>query len=196
MLCIDYCNSLFCWSPQCAPVPSAIILNASVKTYCPSHNSPRSLQWTATFALSDCLRQSKVCSSSCTDLAPNCHSDSIRRPTSTASLRLLHSSVFGLPWLVCSSCENGHSPVPCFLLVLALLCIQLPVLLIHSFIPAVSITPLQVLYYSEALPTTARILYQSFTLKRTILIESSCYIPLVIFSIYYIFCLLYAPMTN
>src|SRR6218665_2862959 len=32
---------------------------------------------------------------------------------------------------------------------------------IHSFIPAISIAPLQVLYYSEALPTTARILYIS-----------------------------------
>src|SRR6218665_1001910 len=31
--------------------------------------------------------------------------------------------------------------------------------LIHSFIPAISIAPLQVLYYSEALPTTARIGY-------------------------------------
>src|SRR6218665_2760617 len=38
---------------------------------------------------------------------------------------------------------------------------------IHSFIPAISIVPLQVLYCSGALPTTARILYQSFTLKRT-----------------------------
>src|SRR6218665_1168273 len=38
---------------------------------------------------------------------------------------------------------------------------------IHSFIPAVSIAPLQVLYPSEALPTTARILYRSFTPKRT-----------------------------
>ena len=38
---------------------------------------------------------------------------------------------------------------------------------IHSFIPAISIAPLQVLYYSEALPTTARILYRSFTPKRT-----------------------------
>ena len=28
---------------------------------------------------------------------------------------------------------------------------------IHSFIPAISIAPLQVLYYSEALPTTVRI---------------------------------------
>ena len=36
-----------------------------------------------------------------------------------------------------------------------------------SFIPAISIAPLQVLYYSEALPTTARILYRSFTPKRT-----------------------------
>src|SRR6218665_2564544 len=33
--------------------------------------------------------------------------------------------------------------------------------LIHSFIPAISIAPLQVLYYSEALTTTARILYRS-----------------------------------
>src|SRR6218665_3013800 len=41
------------------------------------------------------------------------------------------------------------------------------VLIIHSFIPAISIAPLQVLYHSEALPTTARILYRSFTPKRT-----------------------------
>ena len=39
--------------------------------------------------------------------------------------------------------------------------------LFHSFIPAISIAPLQVLYYSEALPTTARILYRSFTPRRT-----------------------------
>jgi len=39
---------------------------------------------------------------------------------------------------------------------------------IHSFIhSAISLAPLQVLYYSEALPTTARILYRSFTPKRT-----------------------------
>ena len=38
---------------------------------------------------------------------------------------------------------------------------------IHSFIPAISIAPLQVLYYSEALPTTARILYRCSTPKRT-----------------------------
>ena len=37
----------------------------------------------------------------------------------------------------------------------------------YSFIPAIYIAPLQVLYYSEALPTTARILYRSFTPKRT-----------------------------
>src|SRR6218665_1690898 len=37
----------------------------------------------------------------------------------------------------------------------------------HSFTLTISIAPLQVHYYSEALPTTARILYQSFTLKRT-----------------------------
>src|SRR6218665_124192 len=35
-----------------------------------------------------------------------------------------------------------------------------------SFIPAISIAPLQVLYYSGALLTTARILYRSFTPKR------------------------------
>src|SRR6218665_2383550 len=35
-----------------------------------------------------------------------------------------------------------------------------------EFISAISIAPLQVLYYSEALPTTARILYRSFTPKR------------------------------
>ena len=39
--------------------------------------------------------------------------------------------------------------------------------IIHSFIPAISTAPLQVLYYSEALPTTARILYRRFTPKRT-----------------------------
>src|SRR6218665_110776 len=38
---------------------------------------------------------------------------------------------------------------------------------IHSFILVISIAPLPVLYYSEALPTTARILYRSFTPKRT-----------------------------
>ena len=38
---------------------------------------------------------------------------------------------------------------------------------IHSFILAISIAPLQVLYYSEALPTTAQIVYRSFTPKRT-----------------------------
>src|SRR6218665_3333082 len=40
-------------------------------------------------------------------------------------------------------------------------------ILIHSFILAISIAPLQVHYYSEAIPTTARILYRSFTPKRT-----------------------------
>src|SRR6218665_41606 len=38
--------------------------------------------------------------------------------------------------------------------------VQLP--FIHSFIMAISIAPLQVHYYSEALPTTARILHRSF----------------------------------
>src|SRR6218665_3201682 len=39
--------------------------------------------------------------------------------------------------------------------------------LIHSFIhSAISIAPLQVLDYSEALPTTARILYRSFTFHK------------------------------
>jgi len=37
----------------------------------------------------------------------------------------------------------------------------------QSIILVVSIAPLQVLYYSEALPTTARILYRSLTPKRT-----------------------------
>src|SRR6218665_814103 len=37
----------------------------------------------------------------------------------------------------------------------------------HTFIPTISIAPLQVFYYSEALPTAARILYRSFTPKRT-----------------------------
>src|SRR6218665_3386334 len=42
-----------------------------------------------------------------------------------------------------------------------------PRVFIHSFILAISIAPLQVHYYSEALLTTARILYRSFTPKRT-----------------------------
>jgi len=33
---------------------------------------------------------------------------------------------------------------------------------VHSFILAISIEPLQALYYSEALPTTTWILYRSF----------------------------------
>src|SRR6218665_281849 len=37
---------------------------------------------------------------------------------------------------------------------------------IHLFIPAISMVPLQVHYYSEALSTTARILCRSFTPKR------------------------------
>ena len=37
----------------------------------------------------------------------------------------------------------------------------------HSFILAISIAPFQVLYHSEALPTTARILSRSFTPKHT-----------------------------
>src|SRR6218665_3052465 len=36
-----------------------------------------------------------------------------------------------------------------------------------QFILVIFIAPLQVLYYSEALPTTARILYRSFTPRRT-----------------------------
>jgi len=38
---------------------------------------------------------------------------------------------------------------------------------IHSFILAIYKAPLQVHYYSEALSTTALILYRSFTSKRT-----------------------------
>ena len=38
---------------------------------------------------------------------------------------------------------------------------------IHSFILAISIAHFQAHYYSEALQTTARILYRSFTPKRT-----------------------------
>ena len=38
---------------------------------------------------------------------------------------------------------------------------------IHSFILAISIATLQVFYYSEALPTAARILYRSIKPKRT-----------------------------
>jgi len=36
---------------------------------------------------------------------------------------------------------------------------------IHSFIQAISIAPPQVRYYSEVLPTTARLLCRSFTPK-------------------------------
>ena len=39
-------------------------------------------------------------------------------------------------------------------------------IIIHSFIQAISIAPLQVHYYSEALPTTALILCRSLTPKR------------------------------
>src|SRR6218665_1832245 len=42
---------------------------------------------------------------------------------------------------------------------------NLSIQVLHSFIQAISIAPLQVLYYSEALPITARILYRSFTPK-------------------------------
>jgi len=45
----------------------------------------------------------------------------------------------------------------------------------HSFILAISIAPLQVLYYSEALLTTARILYRSFTPKR--IVSRTVYLP-------------------
>jgi len=38
---------------------------------------------------------------------------------------------------------------------------------IHSFIASISIAPLRILYYSEPLPTTARILYRSYMQKRT-----------------------------
>jgi len=50
---------------------------------------------------------------------------------------------------------------------------------IHSFIPAISIASFQVLYYSEALPTTARIglLYRSFTPKRN---QPSSHISLIV----------------
>src|SRR6218665_836418 len=57
--------------------------------------------------------------------------------------------------------SGGKSPRP------VCVCIYLCMYIIHSFIPAISIAPIQVLYYSEALPTTARILYRSFTPKRT-----------------------------
>ena len=46
---------------------------------------------------------------------------------------------------------------------------------IHSFIPAISIAPLQVLYHSKALPTTARILYRSFMPKRYTKLNSLIY---------------------
>ena len=45
--------------------------------------------------------------------------------------------------------------------------IQSIVIKLSSFFLAISIAPLQVPYYSEALPTTARVLYRSFMLKRT-----------------------------
>jgi len=38
---------------------------------------------------------------------------------------------------------------------------------LHSFILAISVASFKVNYYSEVLPTTARILYRSFTPKRT-----------------------------
>jgi len=42
-----------------------------------------------------------------------------------------------------------------------------PIHILHSFILAIFIAPLQVLYYSEELPTTSRILYRSFMPKHT-----------------------------
>src|SRR6218665_854259 len=53
------------------------------------------------------------------------------------------------PWMFPPTFRPGHNPLSC------------------SFIPGISIAPLQALYYSEALPATARILYRSFTPKRT-----------------------------
>ena len=52
------------------------------------------------------------------------------------------------------SCSNAYKSNLC-------------VCVFHSFIPAISIAPLQVLCYWEALPTTVRILYRSFTPRRT-----------------------------
>src|SRR6218665_1687747 len=44
---------------------------------------------------------------------------------------------------------------------------------LHSFIPAISIAPLQVHYNSEALPTTAQILYRNFRLQHGYFIGAS-----------------------
>ena len=71
-----------------------------------------------------------------------------------------------LNWVALLSYRHRQKSLKGFLIV-AFIHSLLLLLFIHSFIPAISIAPLQVLYYSEALPTTARILYRSFTPKRT-----------------------------
>src|SRR6218665_3243783 len=60
---------------------------------------------------------------------------------------------------------------------------------IHSFTLTISIAPLQVLYYSEALPTTPRILYRSFTPKRETPIAYDCNLLLLL--LYYYLLLYY-----
>src|SRR6218665_3427251 len=61
-----------------------------------------------------------------------------------------HISPWTFPLDVPPTFRPGHNPR------------TFPPVFIHSFIPGISIAPLQVLYYSEGLPTTARILYRRF----------------------------------
>src|SRR6218665_3161802 len=72
------------------------------------------------------------------------------------------STILGLHDCIGLATSNSHVSLPC--LIKHSLHERSD---LHSFILAISVAPLQVLYYSEALLTTARILYQSFTPKRT-----------------------------
>src|SRR6218665_547669 len=96
----------------------------------------------------------------------------------------LYSTVGGKPLLGCRTRRIPSEPRQSVLVILQeRMAIYLKIYVLHGsirdsctrahgrlvtpLILAISIAPLQVLYYSEALPTTARILYRSFTPKRT-----------------------------
>ena len=80
-----------------------------------------------------------------------------------------HRSKTILSKLIGSLRSSGNASFHCRVSLRKHFCVNnlIYALFIHSFILVISIAPLQVLYYSEALPNTARILYRSFTPKRT-----------------------------
>src|SRR6218665_437981 len=91
---------------------------------------------------------------------------------SIISLRLWEIKELSDSNIILQDCYNGHLAHFQYtsLSILRNKFFHSTMLFIHSFIPAISIAPLQVLYYSEALPSTAvtaRILHRSFTPKRT-----------------------------